>query len=302
MYLKYTTLGAHYLETGNYAKGEAVFRQALKADPADPEANYFLGRFLLAGNKVREALVYLQKAVKLDPYDADKNFWLGVAWGENGDKRKERQMYTLALTLDPDHLQSLIYLGHVQLNDKEYTAALQSYEKALKLWPSSPSALYNRALILKILGRTPEERIAWLEYLARYPSGGLARRAADHLNMLGDFSYRNHRLGARVVTLAKIAFKPFEARLESSSHPSLKLVGAIVSNMGRGTLQIVVYQKNNKELARRRAVAIRKFLRENFSDLREGRIGISWFSEPEVVTIGGKKMTIDESVRFFLTE
>ncbi len=301
-FLKYSAQGSHYIETRDYAAGEAVFRRAVEENPSSPQANYYLGRFLLAEKKKNEALVYLEKAAALDPYDADNNFWLGVAYGENGNKAKEKKLYQLALALDSEHLQSLIYLGHNQLQNKEYAASLESYEKALKIWPSSPSALYNRALIMKILGRTPEEQLAWLEYLSLYPAGGLARRAASHLNLLSDFSYRNHTLGARNVTLAKIAFKPFGAELEAGSYPSLKLVGAVVSNIGKGTLQIVVYQKNNKELARKRAVSIKRFLQENFSDLRGQRIGISWFSEAESLKISGKTLKIDESVRFFLTD
>ena len=299
--LKYHVQGMHYVETQNYDKGEAIFRQAVKDNPSNPEAYYYLGRFLLAKEKQKEALPYLEKAVAYEPNDADYIFWLGVAFGENGQSKKEIQMYQKALLHKENHLQSLIYLGHTQLKSKEYSAALASYEKALKIWPYSPSALYNRALAMKFLGRAPEEKIAWMEYLDLYPAGALARRATDHLNMLSDFSYRNHILGARTVTLSKIRFKPFRAELDSSSYPPLKLVGATVSNMGKGTLQVVVYQKNNKKLARTRAVSIKKYLQKTFPDLRGKRVGISWFSEAEKFSISGKKFYADESVRFFLS-
>ena len=299
--MKYHVQGRHYIQTRNYDKGEALFRQAVKESPASAQANYYFGRFLLAEKKEKKALSYLEKAVSLDSDDVDYNFWLGVAYGVNGYRKKERKSYKKALALQPKHPQSLIYLGHSQLKSKEHQSALTSYEKALKIWPASPSALYNRALIMNILGRTPEEKLAWLEYMSLYPSGGLARRATDHLNMLSNFSYRNHTLAARTITLTKINFKPFKAKLDSSSYPSLKLVGATVSNMDKGTLQVVVYQKNNKTLARKRAVSIKKYLQETFPDLRGKRIGISWFSEAEKFKIAGKKLRSDESVRFFLT-
>ena len=300
--IQHHVLGEHYFHTRNFAKGEATFRQAVKENPESAEANYYLGRFLLAEKKHKEALPYLQKAVALESDNAEYNFWLGVVYGENGQREKERKSYYNALKIDPKHLQSLIYLGHSQLKNEKYEESLTSYQKALQIWPGSPSALYNQALILKILGRTPEERIAWQQYLSLYPAGGLARRATDHLNMLSDFSYRNHTLAARTMTLAKIRFEPFAAALDSSSYPSLKLVGATVVNMGKGNLQIVVCQKNNKELARKRVISIKKYLQEQFPDLRGNRIGISWFSIPEEFTIAGKKLRSDESVRFFLTD
>lgn len=263
--------------------------------------NYYLGRFLLAGGKAKEALSYLEKAAILEPGKADHHFWLGVACGENVLRDREAKSYARALEIDPKHVQSHIYLGHLQLRKKQYGSALDSYRKALEIWPESPAALYNRALILKALGRTPEERTAWLEYLALYPAGNLARRATDHLNVLGDFSYRNHTLGARTLTLQRIAFKPFAAELDPSSHPSLKLVGATAVNMGGGTLQVAVFQKNNTDLARARAVGIKKYLQNQFPDLRGDRIGISWFGVPEEFALAGRKLRADESVRFFLT-
>lgn len=294
-------LGEHYLQSDNIERGEEAFRRAARERPDSAEANYYLGRFLLAGGKAKEALPYLEKAATLDSGKADHFFWLGVACGENGMRDREAKSYGRALEIDPKHVQSHIYLGHLQLQKKQYEAALDSYRKALAIWPESPAALYNRALILKALGRTPEERTAWLEYLSLYPAGNLARRATDHLNMLGDFSYRNHTLGARTITLQRIAFKPFTAELDPSSHPSLKLVGATAVNMGRGTLQVAVFQKNNRKLARRRAISIKKYLQDQFPDLRGDRIGTSWFEVPEEFTIAGRRLRAEASVRFFLT-
>lgn len=300
--IQHRVLGEHYLQTDNIDQGEATFRQAVQDTPHSAEPNYYLGRFLLAGKKYKEALPYLEKAAVLDSGKADYFFWLGVAYGEIGWKEEELRLYSRALEIDPKHLQALIYHGHGLLKKKQYEESLDSYRKALEIWPESPAALYNRALILKTLGRSPEEQVAWKEYLALYPAGALARRATDHLNLLSDFSYRNHTLGARIITLAEIRFEPFTARLDSSSHPSLKLVGAAAVNMGKGTLQVVAYQKNNRELARERAISIKKFLQDQFPDLRGDRIGISWFAVPEEFTVAGATLKADESVRFFLTD
>lgn len=299
--IKHQIQGSHYMMYGEYARGEETFRRAVRENPENAEGNYYLGRFLLAEEKKKEALPYLQKAVAIDPYDVEYIFWLGVVYGENGMTEKERKSYEKALSIDKNHLQSLIYLGHNLLKNKQYEAALEMYTKALDLWAESPSALYNRALILNTLNRTPEEKAAWLAYLSLYPAGSLARKATAHLNRLGDFSYLNHTLGSRTVTLRKITFEPFTDKLDAASYPSLKLVGAVASNLGQGILQVVVYQKNNSNLARQRAVSIRDYLRQTFPDLKN-RIGISWFTVPEEFSVAGKTLHSDESVRFFLTD
>ncbi len=299
--IRNTVQGTHYLETRNYSQGELTFRQAVLKNADDPRANYYLGRFLLAGKKAKQALPYLRKAVSLEPENTDYLFWQGVCFGELGKRKQERASYGSVLKIKKNHLQALIYLGHNQFRAKEYETALNTYRKVLEIWPYSPSALYNRALIARILKRSPEEKVGWLTYLSAYPSGALAIKAADHLNRLGDFSYRNQYLGARAVTLTKIRFIPFSAELAAGSLPSLDVVGATVSNMGKGKLQVIVYQQNNKKLSRARAVSIKKYLLGKFPGLKSNGIGISWFDTPEVVKIEGKNLRNPESVRFFLT-
>ncbi len=296
-----TLRGDHYLMTGDYRAGEASFRQSVRERPDSAANNYYLGRFLLAEDRPQQALPWLKKAVRLDPDNPDYHFWYGMALGATGKVQAERKQYERALALDPHHLQSLIYLGNAELKRARYSRALALYQKALKIWPHSPMALYNRALIMKALGRTPEEKIAWLQYLDRYPSGSLAIRATNHLNRLGDFSYRNHYLGRRTITLTKIWFKPFTAELDPYSYPALNLVGATASNMKKGTLQVVVYQKNDRELARKRAASVKKYLQKKFPRLQGRKIRISWFDRDEVFTADGKKQKSGESVRFFLT-
>ncbi|MBU1139890.1 MAG: tetratricopeptide repeat protein [Proteobacteria bacterium] len=299
--VKSTVQGDYYLSHKKYQEGEKKFQHALQKDPDSHLNNYLYGRMLLANNKNEKALPYLQKACTLKPDDADYHFWTGVAYGSLNQRKQERQQYEKALSLEKKHLQALLYYGHNLLQAKQYTMALENYNKALKLWPDSPSALYNRALIFSKLDRTPEEKQAWLEYLARYPSGAMARQAVTHLNSLQDFSYRNYRLGARTVSIEKIAFQPFTANLERGSSPSLKLIATIFKNMHKGSLQVIVYQKNNKALAKEKAQAIKKHLLDNNPEITKKDIGTSWFSQPEKITIQGKKLSVDESVAFFIS-
>ncbi len=299
--VKATVQGDYYLSGQHYQAGEKQFQQAVEEHPDSALNNYFYGRMLLANNKNKKGLLYLQKASKLEPDNADYHFWTGVAHGSMNQRKQERERYKKVLRLEKKHLQALLYYGHNQLLAKQYSAALKSYNKALKIWPDSPSGLYNRALILSKLGRTTEEKQAWLEYLARYPSGSMARRAVNHLNKLHDFSYRNYRLGARTVTIEKIAFQPFTIDIERGSYSSLNLIGTIFKNMNKGTLQVVVYQKNNKALAKKKGLAIKKHLLNKIPGITKKDIGVSWFSQSEKVTIQGKKLSADESVSFFIS-
>ena len=300
--MKNSYQGTQYLQTGNYSQGEVIFRKTVARNPGDPLANYYLGRFLLAQKETQEALPYLQKAVLLEPENTDYLFWQGVALGALGKQKQERKSYRQVLRIDERHLQALTYYGHNQLKEREYEAALATYQEVLQIFPDSPSALYNRALIAKILNRTPEEKAGWLAYLAKYPSGDLAIQAINHLNLLGEFTYQNHYLGARTIPLKKIWFEPFSANLYPSSKRSLDVVGATAVNIGRAKLQVIVFQENNMELAKDRAISIKEYLSATFPDLTPEKIGVSWFKQPEAMELQGKKLQNPGSVRFFLTD
>ena len=291
-----------FMKSGDYHQAEMEFRNVVREHPESALPRYYLARFLLAQNKAAEALPHFQRAVALEPDNADYYFWLGLTYGELGDGRQERANYEKSLRLDRRHPQAHLYLGHIQLRNGELRQALKSYDAALKEVPTNGAALYNRALILDIEKNHKEAKKAWLEYLKWFPAGKHARQATEHLNTLGDFSYENHSLGKRTVTLTEIKFQRSGQKVSMSAYPSLRLVGTIAANLKKGDLQIVVYVDKNNTLARKRAIEIKETLQEQVPALKPNRIRISWFDVPEKVTIDQKVFVRPESVRIFLTD
>ena len=300
--IKNSVKGDYYLQAKDYQKGRESFKAEVKQNPNSPSAHYYYGRFLLQENSNKFALTHLKTAVALAPKNSAYHFWLGIAYSANNQAKNEEKSYRKALTINPKHLQSLIYLGHTQLEGKKFTNAFNLYTQALDIWPDSPSALYNRALALKKLGRTPEEILGWHEYLRRSPSGSLARQATTYLNNFKDFSYRNYTLGKRVVTTQQIKFDPFQSKISNLSKESPLLIGSVYSKMKDGTLQIVMYQKNNKLLAKQRAIVIKRFIIEGYPEINPKKVGVSWFSTPQKIKINNRTFNIDESVDFFISK
>lgn len=62
--------------------------------------------------------------------------------------------------------------------------ALAAADRALRIDPAAPEALFNRALILERMGLTHEARSAWERYLAVDPSSPWANEARQHLARL----------------------------------------------------------------------------------------------------------------------
>jgi tetratricopeptide (TPR) repeat protein len=210
----------------------------------------------------------------------------------------EWKSYERALELKPDHLESRIYLAHTQMERKQYEKALANYSIVLKSWEDEPASLYNRALALNKLKRTKEEIVAWKEYLDFYPAGSMTRSAVVHLNNLGDFSYRNHLIGLRTVTLRKIQFEPHSDELIWDSRKTLYFLGSILSKVNNVSIHIIAYQKGNKGLAEKRSKSIKKYLIGTFPELAPSRLMVSWFDVPEKIKTGKKTMQADESINF----
>ncbi len=292
---------SHYFNAKKYGEGVAVFSGKVREDPNNAVDNYYLGRFYLAENKPQRALPYLKKAVSLKPSDTDYQFWLGVSFGAVGNEREEKKRYLKVLRHSPSHSKARLYLAHLQLKGGEYNTALKSYDTILKRYPYNASALYNRGLCLKFTGQEKKEQKAWLKYLEWYPSGFLASKAVNHLNLIGDFSYRNHQFGYRTVTLKNIQFKQGSSDIKFDSRASLRLVGAILSNFAKGDLQITVFHFNSKNLAKERAISLKKFLLQEYPKLKENRIKLSWFGKPEILYGNNKQYRNNKSVRLYMT-
>jgi tetratricopeptide (TPR) repeat protein len=289
------------LSQADRIKEEAALRKAVEQDPANASAQHSLGRILLLLDKPQQATTSLKKAADLDRRNADYQLWLGVAYGESEQYPQEQASYRRALEIDPQHLPALVLLGNSYLKSKMYQPGLSCYQRALKIDPSNSQALYNRAIIYKQLKQTAAERLAWKLYLETHPAGILARKATEHLNRLNDFSYRNHYIGNRVLTLPAITYTPFAADLNQSDKECLDKIGRIVTII-QNPLNVLVFQKNNIELARNRALRIKQYLEKEYPLLAAGkRIQLSWFGSPEKTRIAGHTYLIDDSTLFFTT-
>lgn len=297
-----TVKGDYYLSQADYKQGIESFKKDIENDPESAEANYFLGRLYLADSQGQKALPFLKKAVALKPENAEYWFWTGMAHAANKMRKQEWECYEEALKLDPDHLKSRLYLAHTQLERNLYEEALNNYVKVLKKAQDEPSALFNRALALNELKREEEEKAAWKEYLGYYPKSPMSANAVRHLNLLGDFSFKNYLIGARTVPLPRIDFIPLNPKLSGEAMTALDDLGEVLTQKKDLAIHIVVYHKNSKALAEQRAKQIKLYLLERYPQIPAHHLKVSWFDTPEIIRIENKEFFQDESVNFITAQ
>lgn len=245
-------------------------------------ANYYVGRGLLAGNQLQPALKFFRKSVEQEPGKPEFAHWQGVAYWASGNPELERESYSRALEDQPDYLPSLLNLGHNYLESGNYTAALERYQRALQTDPNIPEALYNRALVYQKLNDNKSGIQAFGRYLHSYRTGKWAERAVEHLQQLGDYSFRSYRIGTQRIVLRMSDLlqpnSPAQAR-------EVEELARIFSQTSGQELNLVIYHQKDKEEARKIALNLRQQLVRQLGPGRDFPIRVSWFDAAETVSL-----------------
>jgi tetratricopeptide (TPR) repeat protein len=134
---------------GNTPEGIEQLRLATGLDATFAPAWRVLGMFRLeSGQSGPETRQALENAVRLDPADARAPYWLGRFWLERKKYEAARDTFAQALKLDPDAVQAR--LGHAQAIAALGTTAeaLAEFDAVLAVQPASAGALLGRARCL----------------------------------------------------------------------------------------------------------------------------------------------------------
>ena len=90
---------------------ESAFREALKADPDDFEANLYLGAILYKRRDTDEAKGYLDRALRLKPSDSMARYESAMLKSTSGDYETAAHELELLVKDDPDWLEPHVELA-----------------------------------------------------------------------------------------------------------------------------------------------------------------------------------------------
>ena len=145
--------GIELYNTGEYRDAERVLREALKADPRNISANYYLGLSILLQEKHRDALDILLK-VKDDQSKAEQGsrspipneYQIQIALART---RLGLQQYVeawknleAARIEDASSSEVYVYRGVYYLQQEKHQEAIEELEKAITLNAKNPYAFY----------------------------------------------------------------------------------------------------------------------------------------------------------------
>ncbi len=133
----------------------AVLEQSLRAavdrEPANFDANWKLGKFLIIDRRPREALPYLERAAELDPDNAEPHQLLGNTDEQLGNALGAVREYQRAVELDANE-STLFDWGAELLLHRAVEPAIEVFTRGNRMFPRSDRMLLGLAASLYAYG------------------------------------------------------------------------------------------------------------------------------------------------------
>lgn len=132
-------------ESGRGAEAGAVYEQALKLSPNDPDLLLKTGIYKLAAGKTEEAIKFLERCVQIVPKDGDAQFYLAQAYHLNGQDDLALRAIRRSVKAEPDNPSVLQKYGELLCTAKDYQAGVQWLLQAQRLDATLPRLDYDIA-------------------------------------------------------------------------------------------------------------------------------------------------------------
>jgi tetratricopeptide (TPR) repeat protein/ADP-heptose:LPS heptosyltransferase len=205
---------------GRATDAEALYEQALQADPALFDAHLGLGLLLLRAGRHERSAAALSRAVEIDPGAWRAQSFLGVALrrlrpleaiaaydralainprdaGTHNNRgnvlldlkrfAEAEAAFSKAVALQPDFGVGLANLGRARFHLGRHEAALEAFDAALALDPHYPSGHRSRAGALMALERFAEALAAYDRSIALEPGNALGHQGRGRALVELDF-------------------------------------------------------------------------------------------------------------------
>jgi tetratricopeptide (TPR) repeat protein len=147
---------------GQYSNAVESIRAALDRAPTRPAFHYELGRILRDAGKLPESVEAWRAAVKLDPGYADAWEALGQAYLQSNRYKDAVASFESCLKADPSRARILGSLGDCHFQVGKWSQAIGSYQAALKADPSLTSLYYRLGRASSELGQY-DKAIGWYQ-------------------------------------------------------------------------------------------------------------------------------------------
>jgi protein O-GlcNAc transferase len=187
--------GVRHHRAGELLAAEALYRQALRAEPANIDALHLLGLIAQRTDRLELALELIGKAVALNPAFANAQRSLGRALLAHGKRKLAIDHFQRAVALAPDFVEARIDLGYALVAERQIAEAVTQFEQAVALRPQSAETHAGHGNALHAAGKLDAAIESYRRALALDPSlvaaqvnlGSVLRDAGRHVEAIECF-------------------------------------------------------------------------------------------------------------------
>jgi protein O-GlcNAc transferase len=161
-------------QEGRRAAAKAGYREILRANPRDFEANLFLGTLCLENREADLAVVHLQQAVDARPDHPQARHYSAMAFDLAGQREEALRAYEVACRLSPESASLRVQFARCSLSGRKLEQAERLFREALDLDPRNADAWHGRADRARIAGDIDHAIENYRQALAYGPSNSYA--------------------------------------------------------------------------------------------------------------------------------
>lgn len=125
---------AHH-QAGRLKEAEAYYRQVIRLEPEEPDANNLLGVLLFQIQRSAEGLPYLEKATRLKPAESMFFHNYAVALRASGKVDESIKAFSRCVELQPNQADAMGTLVDLLLKQKRFPEAVDALQKLVALKP-----------------------------------------------------------------------------------------------------------------------------------------------------------------------
>ena len=162
-------LGISLVSLGKVEEGIAEYRAAIRLKPTMASAHLSLGLALASQQKHDEALTAFQTALALDPNLADAHRGLAMALSRQGRNADAERHYAEAVRLNPDAADAQRKLGKARFEEGKAPEAIAAYREAIRLKPGFAEAHSDLGFALMATGQPDAAAIHFGEAIRLQP-------------------------------------------------------------------------------------------------------------------------------------
>jgi tetratricopeptide (TPR) repeat protein len=138
---------------------EACYRNAEKLIPDDFRWPYYLGNCYDAQSKPSEAIAAFQRTIAIRSDSVPAQVALAQTYLEANQTEQAQSWFQRALAIDSSCARAMVGLGKICNSRRDFTAAVQHFESALKLQPEATVIYYPLAMAYRGLGDINKARV-----------------------------------------------------------------------------------------------------------------------------------------------